>query len=92
MENKRVLKIVKALSDSTRLKVLGIIGKKGEISCQELIKYFSLSQPTLSHHFNKLIEAEIITSRKDGTIYLYNMNYELLENYGININKLLTNY
>jgi len=32
---------------------------------KELLSNFSLSQPTLSHHFNKLIDVNILKERKE---------------------------
>ncbi len=91
MKQKDLIKILKALSDNNRLKVLRIIAKKGEISCQELQKYFQLSQPTLSHHFNKLIETDIISYRKEGTKHIYKLNQEILSKIGIDTQTLITN-
>jgi DNA-binding transcriptional ArsR family regulator len=81
--------IFKALSDSTRLKILRKIARKGEVACKDISRYFSLSQPTLSHHFNKLIDANIINSRKDGTSVFYSVNRKYLKKIGINIDKIL---
>lgn len=90
MKTDKLLKIFKALSDDTRIDVLKIINQHPEISCQELQKNFKLSQPTLSHHFNKLIEADVLLFRKEGTSHFYRLNTELLNQLGINSNKLLS--
>lgn len=52
-----ITKIVKALSDDTRITILIHVLRDREVACQELMKKFPLSQSTMSHHFNKLVNA-----------------------------------
>ncbi len=84
-----VARAFKALADPTRIGLLKQIGDS-EVSCQELQKKFDLSQPTLSHHFKKLIDADIILQRKEKTANFYAVNDEFLKKIGIDIQKLLT--
>lgn len=60
-----------------------------ESSCQEVSKKFPLSQPTLSHHFNKLMDAGILKVRKNGVAHYYTIDKKLLSSVGININKFI---
>lgn len=83
-----LLKIFKALSDNTRIDILKFLLTKKEISCQELSKRFPLSQPTLSHHFNKLIDANIIIKRKNGVSHYYSVNQKFLKEKGFDIKKI----
>lgn len=83
-----LLKIFKALSDTTRIDILRSLLAKKEISCQELSKKFPLSQPTLSHHFNKLIDANIIIKRKNGVSHFYSVNQKYLKEKGFDIKKI----
>jgi len=85
---KETVKIFKALADETRLEVLRVMADVDEVTCQDLQKRFKLSQPTLSHHFNKLIANGILLYRKEGKMNYYKLNKKLLTDYGININKL----
>ncbi len=80
----------KALADPTRIEMLRRISEVGEASCQDLQKKFDLSQPTLSHHFKKLIDADIILQRKEKTANFYAVNNVFLKKIGIDINQLLT--
>lgn len=80
-----LLKIFKALSDTTRMDMIRLLLKKKELSCQELSKKFLLSQPALSHHFNKLLDAQVITVRKNGASHYYGVNKEYLKQKGLNI-------
>ena len=87
--NQKTLKVFKAISNKTRAEIIKkLLGQK-EISCQELSKKFSLSQPTLSHHFNKLIDANILKLRKDGVNHYYSIDKKYLRNLGIIIEKII---
>ena len=87
--SKQAVKLFKALSDETRIDILRrLLGKK-EIACKELVSNFSLSQPTLSHHFNKLIDANILKERKEGVSHIYSINYQYLKELGIDIQKIV---
>ena len=85
--------ILRALADEVRLGMVKKIAKEMSAvsscdvvaSCESLTK---LSQPTLSHHFAKLVDAGIIIQRKSGTQNVYEFNAELLMRSGIDINKL----
>lgn len=85
---KDITKIFKALSDETRLAIVSHIAKEKEIACQELLRQFPLSQPTMSHHFNKLVKAGVLNNRKDGVLWYYTLNKDYLHALGICIEKL----
>lgn len=85
----QVTKIFKALSDNTRIDILRHVLRNKEIACQELMKLFPLSQPTMSHHFNKLVDAGVLNNRKDGILWFYTLNTPYLNSLGINIKKII---
>lgn len=89
-ETKQLTKIFKALSDDTRIDILRHVVKEREIACQELMKRFPLSQPTMSHHFNKLVNAGILNNRRDGVLWFYTLNTELLSKVGLDIVKIVS--
>ncbi len=88
--SQKTLKIFKALSDPTRIKIVRKLIDKSEVSCQDLMKYFPLSQPTLSHHFNKLIDSGVLSVRKNGASHYYGVNKKYLADVGIDINTLIS--
>jgi DNA-binding transcriptional ArsR family regulator len=47
-----------------------------------------LSQPAMSHHFNKLVDAGVVSEEKRGTQKLYELNTALLKSIGIDVTKL----
>ncbi len=87
----QLVKIFKALSDETRVEIVRDLLDKGEHACSEVSKNFEKSQPTLSHHFNKLIDANILIENKKGVNRYYKVNIKHLNNLGINIKKLTKN-
>jgi DNA-binding transcriptional ArsR family regulator len=87
--NKQLTKIFKALSDDTRLAIVSHVAREKEIACQELMKRFPLSQPTMSHHFNKLVTAKVLNNRKDGVLWFYTLNTDYLTSFGIEIEKMV---
>ncbi len=85
----QLVKIFKALSDETRLGIVRDLLTKGEHSCNSFVKELPKSQPTLSHHFNKLIDANIIKARKEGVNYFYSINHDYLKDLGLDIQKTI---
>jgi ArsR family transcriptional regulator len=60
------IRIFKALSDPTRLKILESL-EKGERCICEIIPYTKKSQPCVSQHLKIIKNAGLINERKDGT-------------------------
>ena len=87
--NKELVSIFKSLSDETRLEIVRRLLAKKEMSCQQLSEYFGLSQPTLSHHFKKLVDAGVLTERKEGIWRFYSINYHNLKKIGFDVKKIL---
>lgn len=89
MDNYEVVEIFKALADPTRLDIIRRLAREPDayIPSNDLVKSCSsetkLSQPAMSHHFNKLVDAHIISERKVGTGKRYELNEELLLSVGI---------
>src|SRR5436190_22244098 len=90
IQTKQLAKIFKALSDDTRIDILRHVVKEDEIACQDLMKRFPLSQPTMSHHFNKLVEAGVLNKRRDGVSWFSTLNIEFLLKLGIDIEKIVS--
>ena len=62
---KQLVRVMKALSDPGRLKILKMLGKKSMCVC-ELRAALGLAQPTVSSHLRVLEEAGLVESEKDG--------------------------
>lgn len=66
-------KIIKALSDANRLKIIDILSCGEKCAC-DILNYFEFTQPTLSHHMKVLIECELVEFRKEGLWNYYSLN------------------
>ncbi len=72
------VKVFKALADETRCEIVNRL-VNGEVSCERIIKDFSLSRPAMSHHLRILREASVIRARKEGQFYYFTLNKSFLE-------------
>ena len=66
-------RVFKALSDPNRLKILEILSCGDRCAC-DIQAYFSLSQPTLSHHMKALVESGLVSVKKVGHWHHYHLN------------------
>ena len=64
LERQRAL--LSALADPTRLEMVHLLCRAGELCVCDFTVAFDLGQPTVSHHLRILREAGIVTCRKAG--------------------------
>jgi len=69
---KHFLRVMKALSDPSRVKIVKALGKKDLCVC-ELTALLGLAQPTVSKHLRILEDAGLVTSWRDGTWVNYRL-------------------
>ena len=77
---KKIMKILKALSDENRLRIVCLIFHKSGLCVCEIQEIIGLSQPTISFNLKKLEEAGIITFSKSGLWVNYVINENLEPN------------
>ncbi|MCL4416487.1 MAG: metalloregulator ArsR/SmtB family transcription factor [Actinobacteria bacterium] len=82
---KKIIKILKALSDENRLRIVCLLFHKSGLCVCEIQRIISLSQPTISFDLKKLEEAEIITYSKSGLW----VNYAINENFDTNLKNII---
>jgi ArsR family transcriptional regulator len=70
--------VFEALSHPVRREILQLL-RQGPMSAGELAGHFELSKPTLSVHFAKLKEAELVAVERRGTSLIYHLNMSILE-------------
>ena len=75
MELAAAADICKVLSDPHRLRIMRAL-VDGEKCASELLRDFTISQPTLSHHMKILCDSGIVIGRKEGKW----MHYSISEN------------
>jgi ArsR family transcriptional regulator len=66
MDARALAAALRALGDATRLRMAQEIAASGELSCGQVAERFDLSQPTISHHLRKLVDAGVLTVREAG--------------------------
>lgn len=85
--------ILKSLADDMRLSIVRKLARDG---CEEAgmdivsdcASALELSQPTMSHHFSRLVQSGVLLERKSGTEKFYRLNLSLLQSVGIDPKKL----
>lgn len=65
MDIKKYIKILKAMSDPSRLKLLKVLSGK-ELCVGEIEKVMNVKQSTVSQQLRRLKEAGLVIERKDG--------------------------
>jgi len=68
----------KALSDPTRRKILELLKKKN-MSAGDISEHFKITLPSLTHHFNILKQADLITSERNGQQIIYSLNLSVMD-------------
>ena len=70
-------KVLKAISDPKRLRIVDMLSC-GELCACKILEAFHITQPTLSHDMRVLIEAKIVSDRREGKNIYYSLNIEYL--------------
>lgn len=65
-----VTRLFKALSDETRLQMLGLLLEKGELCVCEFIDLLGISQSKASRHLRHLVNAGLLEDRREA-IWVY---------------------
>ncbi len=87
--HEQTINILRALADPTRLDIIRLLAKKRDCaSCTDVSSHSRLSQPAMSHHFSRLVEAGVILEQKSGKEKIYELNNSLLQEHGIDPSKL----
>lgn len=74
-----MVKIFKALSDDNRLKIFKLVQQEQSICACKLLSKLEISQSTLSHHMQVLVDAKLLDVKKDGKWSIYSVNHVTLD-------------
>ncbi len=91
MNEKQFLKQMSVLTDVTRLKILYILSLNNFCAIH-LEKLLNVSQPNISRHVDKMINADIVLSQKKGRRNIYQLNEEFVNNNSQIIDQIQTIY
>jgi len=70
--------VFKALADPTRRRILRLLGDR-EMTAGELADHFDISAPSMSHHFNVLKQADLVSARREGQQIYYSLNTTVVQ-------------
>lgn len=72
--------LFKALADPTRVRIVNLLAQSPEPACVcELTPAVGVSQPTVSHHLKKLVQAGLLQREQRGVWAYYSLDREGLE-------------
>ena len=69
-----ISRILSVISEPTRIHIIRLISGSGELRSCDLLPEFEITQPTLSHHLNVLLENGVLMSRKQGRCVYFSVN------------------
>ncbi|HUF40245.1 MAG TPA: metalloregulator ArsR/SmtB family transcription factor [Anaerolineales bacterium] len=75
--NAQLLVFFSALSDATRLKIVGLLAQD-DFSVEELAEMLALRPPTVSHHLSKLGKIGLVSARAESYYNVYHLNTDVL--------------
>lgn len=78
MDDQKLVRVLKALADKSRFRMVQEIAAAGELSCGQVGERFDLTQPTVSHHLKILADAEVLLVRREGQHAIITVNQEFV--------------
>lgn len=87
MDYLNVSKMMKAIAEPNRLQILDMISTGEKCACN-ILDHFDFTQPTLSHHMKVLMDAGIVTARKEGKWQYYSLASENVEEFQAIMNQI----
>lgn len=79
MDDQKLVRVLKALADKSRFRMVQEIAAAGELSCGQVGERFDLTQPTVSHHLKILADAEVLLVRRERQHAIISVNQNLLD-------------
>lgn len=80
-------RVLKAISDPKRLQIVDMLSC-GELCACVIQEKFSITQPTLSHDMKVLLDAGVVTARKEWKNTYYSLNTASLEAFSDTLSKM----
>lgn len=79
LDEARLVRVLKALADPKRFRMIREIAAAGELSCGQVGERFKLSQPTISHHLKILGDAGLIVVREAAQHHFISVDQDLID-------------
>lgn len=87
MEFSEATEILKVLANPKRARIVDVIAEE-EKNAKELLHYFQISQPTLSHDMKQLLNSGLVNARRDGKFIFYSVNTAKLQAFHDRLGKI----
>lgn len=81
MDEKQFMRVAKAMADPQRFEIFRAISGSKEISCGAIAELFPIQQSTVSHHLKALMDADLVSVRREGQHGYFTAKPEVLESY-----------
>lgn len=81
--------LFKAFNDPTRRRILELLRQKS-LTAGEIADACEVGKPTVSHHLDLLMRAEVIEQEKDGQFRRYHLNTSVVEGLMLWLSKMLS--
>lgn len=82
-------KMLKAISDPKRLRIVDMLSC-GELCACQILEAFRVTQPTLSHDMKVLLEAGVVRDRREGKNIYYALDQERLAAFAHTLQRIFT--
>ena len=80
LDAERIAAVAKALAEPLRVQILDVLRRSEQQVCQcELIPLFGITQPLLSHHMKKLIDAGVVQVERRHKWAYYSVSSDALK-------------
>ena len=83
-----LIKLMKALSDETRLRIMNILLERECCVC-EVMQALDISQSRASRNLGIIQDAGFLKSRRDGTWILYSIDWDTANRYAASLTRLI---
>lgn len=79
MNDTTLLRVLKALAEPRRFRMIQELAAAGELSCGQIGERFPLAQPTISHHLKILNDAGLLVVRREAQHAFVSINQEFID-------------
>jgi len=90
MEGQDLVRVAKALSDPTRLRIYEEISASEEMFCKQIVEKYRLTPGTISHHLKILADANLIETRREGQFMYLKSRPETIREYAKALAKIVS--
>ncbi|NLW89740.1 MAG: helix-turn-helix transcriptional regulator [Clostridiaceae bacterium] len=63
--------LIQVVSDPTRIQIMKTLSENGPMCGKSILSFFTITQPTLSHHMSLLCSSGLVDSKKEGKFVVY---------------------